>query len=46
MMQTIAAVAITWGWFHKALEWYQVLAALALMFAVAMVQRAQATVET
>jgi drug/metabolite transporter (DMT)-like permease len=46
MMQTIAAVAITWGWFHKALEWYQVLAALALMFAVAMVQRAQASVET
>ena len=41
MMQTLAAVAISWGFFHDALKWYQVIAALALIGAVAMVQRAQ-----
>lgn len=41
MMQTLAAVVITWGFFHHALAWWQVLAALVLIGAVAMVQRAQ-----
>jgi drug/metabolite transporter (DMT)-like permease len=41
MMQTIAAVSISWGAFHEALAWWQVIAAAVLMFAVAMVQRAQ-----
>jgi len=41
MMQTLAAGIITWGFFGAALAWWQVLAALVLMFAVAMVQRAQ-----
>jgi drug/metabolite transporter (DMT)-like permease len=41
MMQTLAAVIITWGFFGAALAWWQVIAALVLMFAVAMVQRAQ-----
>ncbi len=41
MMQTVAAVAITWGFFHKALSAAQVVAGIVLIFAVAMVQRAQ-----
>ena len=41
MMQTLAAVAITWGAFGAALEPHQVVAAVALVAAVAMVQRAQ-----
>ncbi len=41
MMQTLAAVCITWGFFHAALHLHQVLAALVLMAAVAMVQRVQ-----
>jgi drug/metabolite transporter (DMT)-like permease len=41
MMQTLAAVAITWGLHGKALEWWQVIAAILLIVAVAMVQRAQ-----
>jgi len=41
MMQTLAAVIITWGFFGAALAWWQVIAGLVLMFAVAMVQRAQ-----
>jgi drug/metabolite transporter (DMT)-like permease len=41
MMQTLAAVVITWGLHHFALVWYQVIAAVALLVAVAMVQRAQ-----
>jgi drug/metabolite transporter (DMT)-like permease len=41
MMQTLAAVAITWGLHGQALEWYQVIAAVTLIGAVAMVQRAQ-----
>jgi drug/metabolite transporter (DMT)-like permease len=46
MMQTLAAVCITWGFFHAALRPHQVAAGLVLMAAVAMVQRVQATVET
>ena len=45
MMQTLAAVCITWGFFHAALHWHQVIAGIVLMAAVAMVQRAQAAVE-
>jgi drug/metabolite transporter (DMT)-like permease len=45
MMQTLAAVAITWGFFHQALAWYQVIAGIVLIFAVAMVQRAQEATE-
>ena len=46
MMQTLAAVCITWGFFHAALHWHQVIAGIVLLAAVAMVQRAQAAVET
>src|SRR5437868_5874999 len=46
MMQTLAAVFITWGFFHAALHWHQVIAGIVLMAAVAMVQRAQAAVES
>lgn len=46
MMQTLAAVCITWGFFHAALRPHQIVAALVLMAAVAMVQKVQATVET
>jgi drug/metabolite transporter (DMT)-like permease len=45
MMQTLAAVMITWGFFHAALRPHQVLAGAVLMAAVAMVQRIQAKVE-
>ncbi|MEO5721388.1 MAG: DMT family transporter [Chthoniobacterales bacterium] len=45
MMQTLAAVAITWGFFHAALRPHQVVAAIVLMLAVFMVQKAQAAVE-
>ena len=45
MMQTLAAVCITWGFFHAALYPHQVIAGLVLMAAVAMVQRAQSAVE-
>ncbi len=45
MMQTLAAVCITWGFFHAALHWHQVLAGVILMAAVAMVQRVQSRVE-
>jgi DME family drug/metabolite transporter len=45
MMQTLAAVCITWGFFHAKLHPHQVVAALVLMAAVAMVQRAQSAVE-
>ena len=41
MMQTLAAVCITWGFFHAALNWHQVVAGIVLIAAVAMVQRAQ-----
>jgi drug/metabolite transporter (DMT)-like permease len=46
MMQTLAAVCITWGFFRAALHWHQVIAGIVLMAAVTMVQRAQAAVET
>jgi len=45
MMQTLAAVCITWGFFHATLQLHQVVAAIILMAAVAMVQRAQSAVE-
>ena len=45
MMQTLAAVCITWGFFHATLHPHQVVAAIILMAAVAMVQRAQAAIE-
>ena len=45
MMQTLAAVCITWGFFHAALHWHQVVAGLILMAAVTMVQKVQARVE-
>jgi DME family drug/metabolite transporter len=45
MMQTLAAVCITWGFFHAALRLHQIVAAMILIGAVAMVQRAQAAVE-
>ncbi len=45
MMQTLAAVCITWGFFHAALRTHQVFAAIILIAAVAMVQKAQAAVE-
>ena len=45
MMQTLAAVCITWGFFHAALRPHQVAAALVLMAAVTMVQRVQSQVE-
>ena len=41
MMQTLVAVVVTWGFFHAALAPHQVIAALVLVAAVAMVQRAQ-----
>ncbi len=41
MMQTLAAVCITWGFFHAALYPHQVIAALVLISAAAMVQRVQ-----
>ena len=44
MMQTLAAVVITWGFFHAALRPHQVVAAIILMAAVAMVQRVQSQV--
>ena len=45
MMQTLAAVCITWGFFHAALRPHQVVAALVLMAAVTMVQRVQGELE-
>jgi drug/metabolite transporter (DMT)-like permease len=45
MMQTLAAVCITWGFFHAALRPHQLVAAIILIAAVAMVQRAQSAVE-
>src|SRR5436309_6977049 len=41
MMQTLAAVCITWGFFHASLHLHQVVAALILIAAVAMVHRVQ-----
>jgi DME family drug/metabolite transporter len=41
MMQTLAAVCITWGFFHATLHPHQIVAALVLIAAVAMVQHVQ-----
>lgn len=41
MMQTLAAVAITWGFFQAALRPHQIVAAVLLIAAAAMVQRVQ-----
>lgn len=46
MLQTLAAVCITWGFFHAALRPHQVVAGLILISAVTMVQKVQAAVET
>lgn len=45
MLQTLAAVCITWGFFGAKLYPHQIVAAFVLMAAVAMVQRAQSAVE-
>jgi drug/metabolite transporter, DME family len=45
MMQTLAAVVITWGFFHAGLRLHQIIAAVFLMAAVTLVQRVQAHVE-
>jgi drug/metabolite transporter (DMT)-like permease len=45
MMQTLAAVCITWGIFHATLHPHQVVAALVLIAAVAMVHHVQQKVE-
>jgi drug/metabolite transporter (DMT)-like permease len=42
MMQTLAAVCITWGFFHAALHLHQVIAGIVLIAAVTMVQKVQA----
>src|SRR5947207_16015594 len=41
MMQTLAAVCITWGFFHASLHLHQVVAAVVLITAVAMVHHVQ-----
>ena len=46
MMQTLAAACITWGFFHASLHVHQVLAAIVLIGAVAMVHRVQQHIET
>jgi drug/metabolite transporter (DMT)-like permease len=45
MMQTLAAVCITWGFFHASLYPHQVIAAIVLIAAVAMVQHVQQQAE-
>ena len=45
MMQTLAAVCITWGIFHATLRAHQVLAGMILIAAVAMVHHVQQQVE-
>jgi drug/metabolite transporter (DMT)-like permease len=45
MMQTLAAVCITWGFFHASLHPHQVIAAIVLIAAVAMVQHVQQRVD-
>jgi DME family drug/metabolite transporter len=42
MLQTLAAVCITWGFFHAPLRPHQVVAGFVLMAAVTMVQKVQA----
>jgi len=46
MMQTLAAVCITWGFFHASLYLHQVIAAIALIAALAMVHHVQQQIET
>src|SRR5438876_9515120 len=46
MMQTLAAVCITWGFFHASLYPHQMIAAIILIAAVAMVHHVQQHVET
>jgi hypothetical protein len=41
MMQTLAAVCITWGFFHASLHPHQVITAIILIAAVAMVHHVQ-----
>jgi drug/metabolite transporter (DMT)-like permease len=45
MMQTLAAVCITWGFFHASLHPHQVMAAIVLIAAVAMVHYVQQQIE-
>jgi drug/metabolite transporter (DMT)-like permease len=45
MMQTLAAVCITWGFFHASLHPHQVIAAIVLIATVAMVHHIQQRVE-
>ena len=45
MMQTLAAVCITWGFFHASLHPHQFVAAIILIAAVAMVHHVQQQVE-
>jgi len=45
MMQTLAAVCITWGVFHASLHGHQVVAALVLIAAVTMVHHVQRQIE-
>jgi drug/metabolite transporter (DMT)-like permease len=45
MMQTLAAVCITWGFFHASLHVHQVVAAIVLIASVAMVHHVQQQVE-
>jgi drug/metabolite transporter (DMT)-like permease len=45
MMQTLAAVCITWGVFHASLHPHQVIAAVVLIAAVAMVHHVQQQIE-
>src|SRR5881398_3284879 len=45
MMQTLAAVCITWGFFHASLYIHQVIAAIILIAAVAMVHQVQQALE-
>src|SRR4030095_8425975 len=45
MMQTLAAVCITWGFFHASLHSHQLIAAIVLIAAVAMVHRVQKQLE-
>ena len=46
MMQTLAAVCITWVFFHASLHPHQVIAAIVLIAAVAMVHHVQQHIET
>jgi drug/metabolite transporter (DMT)-like permease len=45
MMQTLAAVCITWGFFNASLHPHQVIAAIVLIAAVAMVHHVQQQIE-